>query len=67
MIRVNVNGAQRYLPKEMFLVDYLESLKIDITYVAVALNGAVLDQNQYNHTLLRSGDTLEIVRPVGGG
>ena len=67
MIRVNVNGAQRYLPKEMFLVDYLESLKIDITYVAVALNGAVLDPNQYNNTLLRSGDTLEIVRPVGGG
>ena len=48
MIRVNVNGAQRYLPKEMFLVDYLESLNIDITYVAVALNGAVLDQDQYN-------------------
>ena len=67
MIRVNVNGAQRYLPKEMFLVDYLESLKIDITYVAVALNGAVLDKDQYNDTLLRSGDTLEIVRPVGGG
>ena len=67
MIRVNVNGAQRYLPKEMFLVDYLESLNVDITYVAVALNGAVLDKDQYDDTLLRSGDTLEIVRPVGGG
>ena len=67
MIRVNVNGTQRYLPKEMFLIDYLETLKIDVKYVAVAFNGAVLSKDRYNRTLLRDDDNLEIVRPVGGG
>ena len=67
MICVNVNGTQRYLPEEMFLTDYLETLKIDATYVAVALNGYVLNKDPYSHTLLRDDDSLEIVRPVGGG
>lgn len=67
MICVNVNGTQRYLPEEMFLTDYLETLKIDVTYVAVAFNGSVLNKDQYSHTLLRDDDSLEIVRPVGGG
>lgn len=47
--------------------DYLISLGIDPRRVAVELNRDILPKAQYQATLLREGDSLEIVHFVGGG
>ncbi len=36
-------------------------------YVAVELNDAILPKAQYKDTVLKDGDTLEVVSFVGGG
>ena len=35
--------------------------------MAVGYNGAVLEKQDYAEILLKNGDILEIVKPVGGG
>ena len=47
--------------------DYLVSLGIDPRRVAVELNRDILPKTQYQQTVLKDGDTLEIVHFVGGG
>lgn len=47
--------------------EYLVSLGIDPRRVAVELNRDILPKAQYQETLLKEGDILEIVHFVGGG
>ncbi|HJV67455.1 MAG TPA: sulfur carrier protein ThiS [Geomonas sp.] len=47
--------------------DYLISLGIDPRRVAVELNRDILPKAQYQDTMLKEGDVLEIVHFVGGG
>lgn len=67
MITLTVNGRERQLPVETGLLDYLKSLDIDVRLVAVAYNGEVVPRRRYDEVHLLGGDTLEIVRMVGGG
>ena len=36
-------------------------------HVAVAVNGKVVPRREWEHTLLRDGDEVLVVRPVAGG
>jgi len=45
----------------------LDQLKIRREYTAVALNREVAPKAEYAETVLREGDRVEIVRPMGGG
>jgi thiamine biosynthesis protein ThiS len=67
MITLTVNGEKRRLPAETDLVTFLKELEVDVRLVAVAHNGDVIPRNDYASVQLRQGDTLEIVRMVGGG
>ena len=67
MITLSVNGERRRLPAETDLVSFLEELEVDVRLVAVAHNGDVIPRKEYASVQLREGDTLEIVRMVGGG
>lgn len=51
----------------MDLVSFLDGYGVNLNFVAVAYNGEVLDKGHYSGILLKEGDVLEIVRPVGGG
>ena len=67
MIHVTVNGRPREFEHELSLPDLIERLEITHPRIAVAHNGTVLRQDEHAATLVRDGDTLEIVRMVGGG
>ncbi|HXH22959.1 MAG TPA: sulfur carrier protein ThiS [Dehalococcoidia bacterium] len=67
MITLTINGKQRELAEEMLLPQLLEQLGIDRRLVAVAHNGDVIPRDRYDRVCLRNGDTVEIVRMVGGG
>ncbi|TMF03114.1 MAG: sulfur carrier protein ThiS, partial [Chloroflexi bacterium] len=40
---------------------------INAPQVAVAINGEVLPRDSWSQTEVRAGDTVEVVRAVGGG
>jgi thiamine biosynthesis protein ThiS len=67
MITLTVNGEKRQLPAETDLVTFLKDLEVDVRLVAVAHNGEVVPRKDYASVQLREGDSLEIVRMVGGG
>jgi thiamine biosynthesis protein ThiS len=67
MINLTVNGKPRPIDDNMDLESYLDSFGLDLKHVAVGYNGDVLKREQYPEVVLRDGDILEIVRPVGGG
>ena len=66
-ITLTINGKPRDLPSEVLLPALLEQLSIDRRLVAVAHNGDVIPRDRYEQVCLRNGDTVEIVRMVGGG
>jgi thiamine biosynthesis protein ThiS len=67
MITLTVNGEKRQLPAETDMVGFLKEMDVDVRLVAVAHNGDVIPRKDYGSVRLRDGDTLEIVRMVGGG
>jgi sulfur carrier protein len=66
-ISLTVNGKKRQLDEETDLPSFLQTLEVDPRMVAVAYNGDVIPREQYGGVRLRDGDTLEVVRMVGGG
>lgn len=66
-VTVTVNGKRREIEREMPLLDFLAAHDINPRLVAVAINGDVLPKGEYASATVRAGDTLEIVRMVGGG
>ena len=67
MIKLMVNGKPRDLDRALDLVSFLEGYGVSLQHVAVGYNGVVLDKEKFSETLLKEGDVLEVVKPVGGG
>jgi thiamine biosynthesis protein ThiS len=66
-ITLKLNGKPRSLPGETPLLDLLAELGVDRRMIAVAHNGEVIPRDTYEGVLLRDGDSVEVVRMVGGG
>jgi thiamine biosynthesis protein ThiS len=68
MIRVTLNGQGREFASSASLRTVLESLGVaDASHIAVALNGEVKRKDELAAIQLSDGDSVEIVRAVGGG
>lgn len=67
MIVLQVNGKEVQLDGPTTVVAYLEKLGVSPRAVAVEHNGLIVERDAYATTILDAGDTVEIVRMVGGG
>ncbi len=67
MISLRVNGKPRDVEGSVDLVSFLQSYGVNLQHVAVGYNGVVLGRETFGDVLLKDGDVLEVVRPVGGG
>ena len=67
MISLQVNGKRVELDAPLGLLAYLERLGVNPRTVAVEHNGTIVERDGYGDVVLREGDTVEIVRMVGGG
>ncbi len=63
---VKINGEELNIAGEN-VAEYLSKSGYDLKRVAVELNGGILPKSQYADTLLKDGDSVEIVSFVGGG
>ncbi len=66
-MKVTVNGKSMDLPEGLTIDALLAQLKVQREYTAVALNREVAPKARYAETVLKDGDKIEIVRPMGGG
>ena len=63
---VNVNGQPMELPDGLTVDGLLGHLKVRREFTAVALNREVWPRARFADTVLKDGDKVEIVRPMGG-
>jgi sulfur carrier protein len=67
VISLRVNGKPIELESPTPLLDYVAMLGVDRRAIAVEVNGQILERDGYQGCTLQDGDTVEIVRMVGGG
>jgi thiamine biosynthesis protein ThiS len=67
MLTISVNGESRQIPEQILLSDFLKTLLALPPMYAVAVNGVVLQRQQYAQCRLDHGDVIDIVAMVGGG
>jgi len=67
MISLQINGKRIELERPTRLLAYLDQLGVNPRAVAVEHNGNIIERAAYGEVTLDHGDSLEIVRMVGGG
>lgn len=66
-MKITLNGEPFELEQPLSVAELLDRLAIDPRRVAVEHNLAILKRHAYSDTVVRDGDTIEIVNFVGGG
>ncbi len=66
-IQVTLNGRIVELAEPVSISNYLEGKGLIGRRIAVAHNGDVVSSDYFSEVVIDDGDTVEIVRPVGGG
>jgi thiamine biosynthesis protein ThiS len=67
VITLQINGKPVELERATPLLDYIEKLGVNPRAIAVEHNGTIIERAAYKGVTLKEGDTVEIVRMVGGG
>ena len=63
---VKVNGKELDLAGKT-IAEYLLTTDYDAKRIAVERNGEIVFKSQYSETVLKDGDSIEVVIFVGGG
>ena len=67
MAKIQLNGKNIFLKKDMSLGHLLKSYKLNEKKVAVELNGQIVLRQNYRNKILNNKDKIEIVHFIGGG
>ncbi len=65
-MQITVNGEDHTLPDEATVEDLTRHLHVE-GRIALEINHEVVPRSRWNGHALREGDTVEIVRAIGGG
>ena len=63
---VKVNGEPKDIAGKT-IAEYLATTDYDMKRIAVERNGDIVPKAQYGETVLKDGDSIEVVSFVGGG
>ena len=66
-MQITVNGQAMDVEDGLSIDGLLARLHVKRELTAVALNREIAPKSAYGGTVLREGDRLEIVHPMGGG
>jgi thiamine biosynthesis protein ThiS len=64
---VHVNGEDKEIVEGTLLAELITQLNLPVQRIAVELNRSVVRRPEWEKTVLREGDRVEIVHFVGGG
>ena len=64
---ITLNGDSYQIDGDTPLTDLLERLKMRRGRVAVEINREIVPKANYDVTIVRAGDSVEIINFVGGG
>lgn len=64
---ITLNGQQTEIKDGTTLTELLLEKEFRLALVAVEYNGRILKKDEYEKTVLKNGDTIEVVAFMGGG
>ena len=64
---ITVNGENRTLEKPVSVTKYLKASNYIPVQVVVELNEEIIKRENYDTTVLKDGDVVEILHFMGGG
>lgn len=67
MINIKLNGETWEVNPDMDILSFLIQLEISPGSIVVEHNRKIINKNLLDHTVLKDGDELELIRFVGGG
>ena len=67
MIKVSVNGEVKEIREGLNIKEMIEELGYKKEGFAVAVNTTFVAIDTYNETIIKEGDTIDILAPVQGG
>ena len=66
-IVIRVNGTEEAYSEEMTVMEYVSAKGYRTNRIAVEKNGQIVPKSAYESTVIKDGDSLEVVSFVGGG
>ena len=67
-MEIIVNSKPVTIEDDFTIQQYLDSLGLsNKKAIAVAVNGEIVRKDEYNEFIITDGDSIEIVRAIGGG
>jgi len=67
MIKVSVNGEVKEIEENLNVDQMIEALEYKVKGFAVAVNTTFVPIAKYDKTIIKEGDTIDILAPVQGG
>jgi len=66
-MQIKVNGEFREIKEGSTMLDLIRSLGVEERVMASALNMEIVKQDRWGDSVLKEGDTIELLDFVGGG
>ncbi len=66
-MEIILNGEKEVLDKEYTVEELIKKLELSPDIVTVSLNGSVLLRDDFANTVVKSGDSVDILLFMGGG
>ncbi len=66
-MKLTLNGEERIMEDGISVFDMLSRLEIERRGIAVEVNRTVVPKGRHEETILKDGDSVEVIRMVGGG
>lgn len=64
---VTINGTESEIPAGLTIAELILAKKMPANTIIIELNGEIVKQEQWKATGINPGDSMEIVRIIGGG
>jgi len=66
-MQITVNGEPHDVTPGLSITALLQTLGLNPKTIVVQRNGNIVEQKDFDQTLVQEGDSLDLVRFVGGG
>lgn len=66
-VLVMLNGQEKNIPQDVSVSGLLEHLKMKPQGIAVEINREIVPRSAFETRRIGAGDTIEVLRMVGGG
>lgn len=66
-VSVLLNGEERHIPQDVSVTGLLEHLKMKPQGIAIEINREIVPRSAFETRRIGEGDTIEVLRMVGGG